>query len=61
MNLTQPARIVFKNEIPQEKTTRHSYMETESHLQSYKKVLDVYTVSVILTLPLKYKMDFLKS
>mgnify|MGYP001801698398 FL=1 len=36
-------------------------METESHLQSYKKVLDVYTVSVILTLPLKYKMDFLKS
>lgn len=39
MNLTQPARIVFKNEIPQEKTTRHSYMETESYLQSYKKVI----------------------
>ena len=53
MNLTQPARIVFKNEIPQEKTTRHSYMETESHLQSYKKVWEVYTLSVILTLPLK--------
>lgn len=38
VNLTQPAKLCFHNEIPEDKTTRNYYIEIESHLQSYKEV-----------------------
>ncbi|KAF6036278.1 TIMELESS [Bugula neritina] len=37
MNLTQPARIVFKNEVPQDQSTRHCYIQVEEYLQEYKQ------------------------
>jgi len=37
-NLTQPAIICFQGELPEEKTNRNYYIETEEHLQLYKQV-----------------------
>ena len=53
MNLTQPARIVFKNEIPQDKITRHCYIETATYLQNYKQVI-LYMLHIIYVQTLQY-------
>lgn len=45
MNLTQPARIVFKNEVPQDQSTRHCYIQVEEYLQEYKQVCEVAVVT----------------
>ncbi|XP_064471773.1 protein timeless homolog isoform X2 [Ornithodoros turicata] len=37
VNLTNPAILLYKEELPQEKSARNDYMEIVAHLQSYKK------------------------
>lgn len=38
VNLTQPAKLCFQNQVPGDKTNRNYYLEIEAHLQSYKEV-----------------------
>ena len=38
VNLSQPAKLCFLNEIPGDKGTRNYYMQVETHLQGYKEV-----------------------
>ena len=45
-NLTQPAIICFQGELPEEKTNRNFYIETEEHLQLYKQVASLITTVV---------------
>lgn len=43
VNLTQPAKLCFQNQIPEDKTTRNYYLQIESHLQLYKEVGELIT------------------
>ncbi|XP_068631515.1 protein timeless homolog [Battus philenor] len=37
VNLTNPALLLYREEVPIERTARHNYMQILSHLQSYKE------------------------
>ncbi|CAG4919471.1 unnamed protein product [Colias eurytheme] len=37
VNLTNPALLLFREEVPVERTARHNYLQILSHLQSYKE------------------------
>jgi len=37
VNLTNPALLIFQEELPADRTSRHHFMEIISHLQSYKE------------------------
>lgn len=37
VNLTNPVLLLYREEIPVEKTARHNYLQILSHLQSYKE------------------------
>ena len=39
VNLTQPAVLCFGNNIPDDKTGQHYYLDLVTQLQSYKEVL----------------------
>ncbi|KAK2149955.1 hypothetical protein LSH36_429g01017, partial [Paralvinella palmiformis] len=49
VNLTQPAKLCFQNQIPEDKTTRNYYLEVESHLQVYKEAFIDEALFAILT------------
>lgn len=37
VNLTNPALLLYREEVPVERTARHNYLQILSHLQSYKE------------------------
>lgn len=41
VNLTNPALLLYREEVPVERTARHNYLQILTHLQSYKE--DAFT------------------
>lgn len=37
MNLTNPALLLYREEVPVERTARHNYLQILFHLQNYKE------------------------
>lgn len=37
VNLTNPALLLYREEVPVERTARHNYLQILSHLQNYKE------------------------
>lgn len=37
VNLTNPALLLYREEVPTERTARHNYLQILTHLQAYKE------------------------
>lgn len=49
MNLTNPALLLYREELPAEKTSRNYYLQIITHLQSYKEAFCDHTVWALLS------------
>lgn len=49
MNLTNPALLLYREELPAEKTSRKCYLQIITHLQSYKDAFCDATVWAIIS------------
>lgn len=54
MNLTNPALLLYREELPAEKTSRNYYLQIITHLQSYKEAFCDHTVWALLSKKLGY-------